>query len=113
LKRLLAWLILPVLAAVAIVFAVANRGPVTIDLDPLPYALDLPLFLAVYLAAFVGLLAGGFLAWLRGHRSRVRAAERAREAERLKRELAAARRDTAAGPQPALPAVLPTAGSGA
>ena len=68
--KLLWWiLILPVIAVVA-AFAVANRGIVSINLDPLPLAFDMPLYAALMVAVLAGLLAGGFSAWIAGGRWR-------------------------------------------
>ena len=47
------------LLIVLIVFAVLNRAPVEINLDPiLPYALSLPLYLLVFIVFFAGLVIG-------------------------------------------------------
>jgi uncharacterized integral membrane protein len=52
------------LTPLGIVFAVANRGLVTLSLDPFSntapaLALDLPLFMVVLAALFIGVLIGG------------------------------------------------------
>jgi uncharacterized integral membrane protein len=59
--RLLGWIVLAPLALMAVAFAVANRAPVVVSLDPLPLRLDLPLYLVVFLALAVGLILGGIL----------------------------------------------------
>lgn len=47
------------LLIVLIVFAILNRAPVEINLDPiLPYALALPLYLLVFIVFFAGLVIG-------------------------------------------------------
>ena len=47
------------LLIVLIVFAILNRAPVEINLDPiLPYALALPLYLLVFIVFFTGLVIG-------------------------------------------------------
>ena len=68
------------LIALAAAFAVANRAAVTIDLDPLPFALDAPLYAVVMAAVFADLVVGGLTAWLTGGKRR-------REIRRLKRNL--------------------------
>ena len=55
--KLLGWLILPPLAVLMIAFAIANRQLVTIDFNPLPFTLDLPVFILVYLGVLIGLVA--------------------------------------------------------
>ncbi|CAA7611862.1 LapA family protein [Magnetospirillum sp. UT-4] len=84
--RLLA---LPV-AVVVVTFAVANRHDVRLDFWPLPWVLDLPVYLAVLGALAIGLAAGVLLAWAGGHGARARARTEKRRAESLERQLAAA-----------------------
>lgn len=87
--RVLAWLIgLPV-AILAIVFAVVNRALVTVDLWPLPWTVDLPLFLMVLGALGLGLAAGGVVGWLSSGRARSRARAEGRRADRLENRVRA------------------------
>ena len=80
LGKLVSWLLLAPLALVMIAFAVANRSPVEVRLDPLPFTIEAPLFALAYGCVFIGLLAGGFAAWLTAarRRRRMRAAAPAR-----------------------------------
>jgi len=83
------------LAAVLLAFAFANRDWVTIGFDPTGYVplppIQVPQYGAMFAAAALGALAGGFLTWV--GQSRHRRAARAAEAEayRLRQELQAAR----------------------
>lgn len=100
LKRFFNWVIgLPV-AAVAIVFAVANRQWITVSLDPFnrdqPFAsIEMPLWVLFFCGIFAGILAGWIGAWF-AHGKWRRAAKEARielvrvqhEHERLRRESA-------------------------
>lgn len=107
-KKLLTWIILPPIAVVVIAFAIANRGPVTVSLSPLPVALDLPLYWVVLAAVLVGLIAGGTAAWASGAKWRRLAREKRRQAGRLEAEVESLRR---AAPAPAgLPAARPEDG---
>ena len=92
LANLVSWLLLAPLAVLMIAFAVANRGPVEIRLDPLPFTIDAPLFAFAYLCVFLGLLCGGLAAWLAGARWRRLARARGRELARV-----AAEREQGAG----------------
>lgn len=93
--KLLSWIIgLPV-AVVAVVFAVNNRQAVTLDLWPLPWTLDLPLFLMALLPLALGLVVGGSIAWLAGASARGQARGEARRAARLENRLKATERDLA------------------
>jgi uncharacterized integral membrane protein len=82
LAKLVSWLLLAPLAVVMIAFAVANRAPVQIRLDPLPLTLEAPLFVLAYGCVFVGLLVGGAAAWFAGARWRRLARARGRELAR-------------------------------
>ena len=76
------WLVRLLLLVLFVGFAVANRHAVTVSFDPLPLAWPVPLFLVVFAAMFIGFLAGGGVAWLRGSRWR----QRARQAESEQRK---------------------------
>ena len=90
--RLLSWIILLPVALAAIAFSVANREPVALDLWPLPYTAETPIFLIILLSVFAGFAWGGLVAWVSAMRGRRRAiADRMagadREVERLKERL--------------------------
>jgi len=72
-----------------VLFAVANRAPVTVSLDPFGgeppmFAVAVPLFLMVLMVLILGVIVGGTSAWMRQSRWR-------RRARRLSAELKAAR----------------------
>jgi uncharacterized integral membrane protein len=85
--KILAWIALPLLTLILAAFAVANRQTVAISADPFPFVVEIPLFIVVFLALFVGLLAGGFLAWWRQGRWRQTARANKREVGRLNQQL--------------------------
>jgi len=91
-------------AVVAVVFALMNRQAMTLELWPLPFTLEAPVFLVVYLALLAGFLIGGLTAWLSGGGARRRARRMAAERERLRRELEDARQRSVDLPPPAIPA---------
>lgn len=101
-KKLLSWLI-GIPAAVIVVFlSVANRQPVTFSLDPFApddplFAADIPLFVLLLAAAFVGILCGGIASWLSQHKWRRAAREARAEGNRLKREHEALKRQATEG----------------
>ena len=75
------------LALVAAAFAIANRDVVAFRLDPLPYEVNLPLFVILFAALFSGILIGALAMWLRDGKVRKRAREERRASTRLRNEL--------------------------
>lgn len=99
--KIILWVCGIVFGLIFIAFAVHNFNGVDLDLWPLPFTLRLPLFLLVLGAIAVGLLAGLFVAWAAGSRTRRLARARRREVRTLEKKLEGAgapRRDTAALP---------------
>ncbi len=101
--RLIYWLLAGPLMVVVALFAVSNLDTVAVGLWPLPFKLDVPVYLIALGGLGIGFLAGGFVAWFSGGRARARAraAERAVrrrdiEIEDLRRRASEAERETAA-----------------
>ncbi len=90
-----------------ILFAVSNRETVSLALWPLPFLIDLPLYLLFFLSLLIGILIGVSAAWIAGHRDRSELRHRRRRIEALERELAATQSRLKDQPQtqvPGLPA---------
>ena len=85
-KLILRLLFIPV-AAAFVVFAVANRHEVTLNLWPLPLEVDLPVYIAVLGAFAAGMAIGGSAQWISDGRWRRRARAGRREASALERRL--------------------------
>jgi lipopolysaccharide assembly protein A len=91
--RTLKLLILGLILVALVVLALANRDPVTLHLLPdglarlMPVSVELPLFVVSLLSVVVGMVLGYLVEWLREHKHRRRASQKAREAERLNREV--------------------------
>jgi len=71
--KLLRWILLPLIAVLAMALAVANRSYVTFGFDPFDVetpalAIDAPLFLIVLVSMLIGILAGGAGAWAQARR---------------------------------------------
>lgn len=82
-------LVLAPVGVVVILLAVANRGPVSLSLDPTggnAYTLTLPLYIVLLAAMMAGILIGGVACWLGQGKHRKAARQAAREAERAKAE---------------------------
>ena len=97
--RILFWIIVLALAAVVAAFAIDNRATTAVDFAPLPYLIEMPLFLVILASVFLGLLIGGTASWLGQGRWRRKARELGRRERQLEAELGALK--TRAGP-PAL-----------
>ncbi len=98
------------IAVLLILFAVANREPVTLSLDPFApdtpaLAVSMPLFVLVILALMLGVIVGGVADWLRQGRYRKEARSRRAEVRRLEAERERLREGIDRGP--ALPAPRP------
>ena len=75
-------------AAIFVVFAVANRHTLTLDLWPLPLEIDLPVYIAVLGALAVGMAVGGSAKMDIGRQVRRRSARAdKRKASALERRL--------------------------
>ena len=89
-------LILLPLAILVVLLAVANRGPVTLSLDPFSreapeIAVTLPLFAVIFGAVMLGVVIGGMAAWLAQGKHRRAERRYKREARRLRAHTAPAR----------------------
>jgi len=61
------------LAILLVLFAIDNRDRMTISFWPLPWAVAMPSFLALFLALLIGFFAGAAAIWLSGSKARRRA----------------------------------------
>jgi uncharacterized integral membrane protein len=94
-RKFLAWIVLAPIATIALLFAVANRGWVTVSLDPFSvaapaYAIDLPMFLVIFTALILGVIIGGISVWFGKMRWQMAAHRAEKELARLKAENAEA-----------------------
>jgi len=85
-------LILIPIVAIAVLFAVSNRTPVIVELDPLNLfgeglPLSIPLFVIVFVAVAAGVMIGGCAVWLAQGRYRKAARVAAREVARNRAEV--------------------------
>ncbi len=85
--RVVYWIFAGLLAALAGLFALGNRGDVRVDFWPLGPAFDMPVFVALVGALYIGFGLGAGIAWLAQGHTRKRAREAARRADALAREL--------------------------
>ena len=111
-RKIVTAIIVVPLAIVIVAFAVANRQTVTVSFDPFSsaapaYAVTLPLFAVILLVLIVGVLVGGFAAWLRQGKWRRGARRFEGEVRALHSEMDAVRRRFGTTEKPPAP-VEPT-----
>ena len=85
------WAATLIAAALLIPFALSNREPVSLGLWPLPFFVDLPLYLLVLLLLVAGFVIGASTTRIGGRRKRRELRRGRRRVEVLERELTAAR----------------------
>ena len=76
-------------AILLMLFAVSNRETVSLALWPLPFLVDLPLYLLFFLSLLVGAVIGASAARIAGRGTRHELRRHRRRSEALERELAA------------------------
>ena len=86
------------LLLILIVFAVANKDAVTVSIEPLPFVIELPLYLLVFAVFFVGLVFGVVIGRLNAWSSSRRRAE-AEKQRQARQALQAAKPAEAGGGQ--------------
>ncbi|MCZ6603744.1 MAG: LapA family protein [Alphaproteobacteria bacterium] len=99
--KIISSLILVLLGAAIVVFAVNNLQPATIDPWPVAGPMDVPTYLIVLVVFLAGFFAGAIVAWVSGFAARRRAARQARDAEKRQAELGDLK--TKATPAPLVP----------
>ena len=72
-------------------FALSNREHISLGLWPLPFLVDLPLYLLVLLLLLAGFIIGAVATWVAGRHIRRELRRRRRRVEALERELVAVR----------------------
>jgi lipopolysaccharide assembly protein A len=89
--RIVHWILIAVGAMICAAFAVANRPVVSLALWPLPFAIDLPLYLLVFATLLIGFAVGVIAVWLSAQHRRRELRRSRRRIGALEGELAAAR----------------------
>jgi len=98
-------LILVPIALAIVLFAVGNRGPVTIGFDPLAadppmFSFAMPLFLLLLLVLIAGVILGGVSAWMGQSHWRRRARRLSADLKAARAEAEKLRRQLESAPQP-------------
>lgn len=82
--KFVSWIFFVIAALAICALSIANRHEVLFSLDPLPFVFDLPLFLLLLAAGFIGLIIGSFVTWRRGSTARTENRQKRRENADLK-----------------------------
>jgi uncharacterized integral membrane protein len=98
------WILTLPLIVVAVIFAIANRELVILDLWPFELSPQLPLFVILLACIVFGLMVGSLATWLSGAATRQRLRQTRRRMAELEREAARRMAAPAANGQPGLPA---------
>ena len=85
-----------VIAIAVVVFALANRAPMTLSLSPLPVEQTLPTYLVLLATFAVGVAVGGFSHWIAAAGRRRAARKEHRQLVRVERELTEVRQHSPA-----------------
>ena len=94
--RRFGWIISIPVIAIIVIFAVMNRQDAALSLWPLPWDVQVPLFLLTLGAVLFGFLFGVLVMWVSGARQRRRLREAKRHLDAAHSELVMARQQTAA-----------------
>jgi lipopolysaccharide assembly protein A len=94
-KRI-SWIITIPVTLVVVVFAIANRTPITVNFWPLPWVAQLSLYLVILGSLLAGFLIGAAIAWLSAGRRRQEARRTAERLRGLTAELAQMQRQQGA-----------------
>jgi lipopolysaccharide assembly protein A len=70
--RLIHWILVPPATVATVLFAVSNRQQTEVQLWPLPYAIDLPVYIIALGPLVIGFLIGAVAMWYSGMRRRMR-----------------------------------------
>jgi len=73
--RLIHWILVLPATATAVLFAVSNRQQTEVQLWPLPYVIDLPIYIVGLAPLVIGFLIGALTMWYSGIRRRIREKE--------------------------------------
>ena len=96
--RVLFWILVLLVAVVLAAFAISNRETASLGLWPLPWLLQLPLYIAVLGTGLAGFVAGALATWIGGRHRRSGARAQRRRIAALESELAATQAQLAGAP---------------
>ena len=85
--RFLTWLIAIPVALIIIAVSISNSTPAIIDLSPLPFIINVPIWAIAVGAVLFGIIVGGSIKWMLDHRRRVVSISRARKLQSAQKQI--------------------------
>jgi len=86
--KYISWGFIALLCLIVVTLSIGNRDAVTFSLFPLPFVMDIPLFILILAGAFIGVLLGSLRTWMADGKARRESRHNKQEAARLKGEIA-------------------------
>lgn len=99
--KLIRLIIFLIAIVVGISIGISNYQPVRLALEPVPFSIELPLYIIIFACFLAGMIFGGLVVWWRDGQVRKRARRAEQKAGQLERELAS---EAVTGGQSNLPA---------
>ena len=115
-RKTLKTIVLVLIGAIILVFALSNRQTVVFSLDPLgsldptnPFVFAAPLFVLAIALVMVGVIVGGVFTWFRQGKWRKLARQNESEARNLRAENESLKRELEVRAEPSVPQIAPPA----
>lgn len=86
--KLFSWAFLTLLVILIVTLSIGNRDSVPFSLFPLPYEMEIPLYVLILGGGFIGVLLGSIRTWLSAGKTRGENRSSKQEILRLKGEIA-------------------------
>lgn len=92
--KLIRLILFLVAIVIGISIGISNYQPVRLGLEPVPFSIELPLYIIIFACFLGGMIFGGLVVWWRDGQVRKRARRAEQKAGQLQRELAASETET-------------------
>ncbi len=85
--KLVSWVFMALLGLAIIILSIGNKADVTFSFYPLPFEMDVPLFVLILAGAFLGVLLGSLKTWMNDGKARRENRQNKREVVKLQGEI--------------------------
>ncbi len=93
--RFVSWVFVALLGLAIIILSIGNKADVTFSFYPLPFVMDVPLFVLILAGGFLGVLLGSLKTWMNDGKSRRENRQNKREVVKLQGEITRLNREIA------------------